>query len=97
MSNTPDGWASEFVAGLLNIDFATQNRSALGPWLVATEAPDLMPGVPPDGQYGGLYATVLEPDVTGQPSPIPSAAKWQADAAAGVRWSVSGLQIQLDP
>lgn len=97
VSNTPDGCARQFVTGLLSIDFANQHRGDLGPWLVAAEAPDLMPGVPPGGRYGGLYATVLEPDVTGQPSPIPTAAQWQADAAAGVRWSVSGLQVTLDP
>lgn len=97
VSNTPGGWARQFATGLLDVNFAAQHRSALGSWLVAAEAPDLMPGVPPGGQYGGLYATLLEPAVTGQPSPIPSPSQWKAYATAGVHWSVSGLQIQLDP
>ena len=40
---------------------------------------------------------MLDPAITGQPSPVPSGSQWQADAAAGVRWSVSELQVQLDP
>jgi hypothetical protein len=94
---TPEGWTRQFVGGLLDIDFARQNRLGLGAWLVAEEALDLMPGIPAGAQLGTLYATVMDPAVTGQLSPIPPAAVWQADAAAGVRWSVSNLQVQLDP
>ena len=46
VSETPDGWATEFTSGLLDIDFAHQSRGALGAWLVAEEAPDLLPGIP---------------------------------------------------
>ncbi len=94
---TPEGWTRQFVAGLLDVDFARQSRSGLGAWLVAEEAPDLMPGIPVGAQLGSLYATVMDPAITGQPSPIPPAAIWQANAAAGVRWSVSNLEVQLDP
>lgn len=96
-SDTPGGWTRQFVSGLLDINFATQSRVALGAWLVAEEAPDLMPGVPPAARYGGLYATVLDPAITGQPSPIPSDAVWQADAAGGVRWTASDLLVGPDP
>lgn len=96
-SNTPGGWTRQFVSGLLDINFATQTRAALGAWLVAEEAPDLMPGVPPAARYGGLYATVMDPAVTGQASPIPSGAAWQADAAGAVRWTVSNLLVGPDP
>ena len=46
LSETPDGWAIEFASSLLDINFARQSRNALGAWLVAEEAPDLMPGIP---------------------------------------------------
>ena len=97
VADTPGAWVREFVPGLLDIDFAHQSRDALGAWLTAEEAPDLMPGIPPGNRYGELYATLLEPAVTGQASPIPTATQWQADAAAGVRWTVTSLQVQLDP
>jgi hypothetical protein len=94
---TPEGWTREFVAGLLDVDFARESRSRLGAWLVAEEAPDLMPGIPVDAQLGSLYATVMDPALTGQPSPIPPASVWRANAAAEVRWSVRNLEVQLDP
>jgi hypothetical protein len=94
---TPEGWTRQFVAGLLDVDFARQSRSGLGAWLVAEEAPDLMPGIPVGAQLGSLYATVMDPAIIGQPSPLPPAGIWQGNAAAGVRWSVSNLEVQLDP
>lgn len=57
-----------------------------------------MPGIPPEARLGWLVATVLDPQPgSGARSPIPSRTQWQAYAAAGVRWSVSGLHVQLDP
>ena len=96
-TSTPSAWSREFTAGLLDIDFASQSRAELGNWLVAEEAPDLMPGIPVPDQLRTLYASVLEPAIDGQPSPVPSAAEWGAEAAAGVRWSVSALLAQPDP
>jgi len=97
VANTPEGWSTEFVQGLLDINFAHQSRSALGPWLVAQDAPDLMPGIPTAFQDLSLYTTVFASSITGQASPVPSASEWQSNAASGVRWSVSDLEIQLDP
>jgi hypothetical protein len=94
---TPEGWTRQFVAGLLDVDFTHRSRFGLGAWLVAEEAPDLMPGIPAGAQLSSLYATVMDPAITGQPSPIPPLAVWQANAAAGVRWSVRNLEVQLDP
>ena len=93
---TPDGWASQFVAGLLDIDFARQSRGCLGAWLVAEEAPDLMPGIPWPPSSARCTPRCWTRPVTGQP-PMPSGPQWQADAAAGVRWSVRNLHVQLDP
>ena len=95
---TPEGWASEFVTALLDIDFSKQSRDALARWLVADEAPDLMPGIPITASYGWLVATVLEPGlVQGATTPVPSTTQWGVDASAGVRWSVRELHVQLDP
>lgn len=97
VSNTPDAWARTFVQGLLTIDFAQQSRGSLGGWLVAQEASDLMPGIPVGFQDRALYVSVMAPEIMAQPPLIPSAAQWETDAMAGVRWAVSGLQVQLDP
>jgi hypothetical protein len=96
LSETPDGWATEFVSGLLHIDFAHQSRDALSAWVVAEEAPDLMPGIPQAFSERALYVSLLEPGIVGQPSSVPSAAQWRVDAGAGVRWSASDLEVQLD-
>jgi hypothetical protein len=95
---TPENWARAFVAGLLDVDYAHQSRSALGAWLQAQEAPMLIPGLPATVADKVLYLSLLDPQVlAGQPSPIPAPVPWQADAHAGVRQSVSDLLIQPDP
>ena len=97
LSETPDGWAIEFTSGLLDINFARQSRNALGAWLVAEEAPDLMPGIPSAFSERALYVSLLEPGIIGQVSPLLSPSQWRADAAARVRWSAGDLEVQLDP
>jgi hypothetical protein len=97
VSQTPDGWATEFVAGLLDINFARQSRNALGAWLVAEEAPDLLPGIPTGFRDRALYVSLLSPGIIGQSSPLPSPSQWRADAEASVRWRASDLAVQLEP
>lgn len=95
---TPGSWTTSFVSALFNIDFASQSRRSLGAWLVAESAADLMPGIPAAVGQRMLYVSLLDPsDLTGDTSPIPSAAAWQSNAHQGVRWSVTDLQVTPDP
>ena len=96
-TDTPEGWVRQFVTALLGIDFSRQTRSGLAAWLVADEAPDLMPGIPPDAQLGSLYVTLLTPQVSGQLSPIPDQTTWDRDRSAGLRWKASDIEITVDP
>jgi len=97
LSGTPEGWTEVFLKGLLDIHFAHQSRIALAAWLVAEEAPDLMPGIPPAFQDRALTVTLLDPGITGQLSPLPPANQWLVYAKAGVRWWTSDLEVQLEP
>ena len=98
VANDPETWATSFVAGLLDVDYATRSRAALGPWLMAEEAPEFLPGVPPAVEDKVLYAWLLDPGlVNGSGPPIPSVADWASDADAGARQIVSNLVTQADP
>jgi hypothetical protein len=97
VANTPEQWASEFTAGLLDIDFAHQSRSGLGEWLSAEAAPEMLPGVPQQIQDKLLYLCLLDASALGNASPIPDQSTWDRDARSSVRWSVSGLFAQPDP
>jgi hypothetical protein len=95
---TPQSWAQEFVTGLLEVDYARQSRPGLGRWLVAEEAPELLPGVPASVADKVLYISVLDPSLFGgQPTPTASPAQWAEDARSGVTQSVSGILVQADP
>ena len=98
VANSPEAWATEFVTGLLDVDYARQSRPALGPWLQAQEAPLLIPGIPAGAADKELFATVLDPglvQVAGPP--IATASQWAANARSGVRQTVSDLLTQSDP
>jgi hypothetical protein len=97
-SPQPGQWVTSFTNTLLGIDFAGQTRVGLGHWLVANEAPEMVPGVVPSVQNAVLYLSVFDPSAAGgTTSPVPSAVQWQADAAAGVTWSASQLLVEMDP
>ena len=97
-ASAPDLWASEFVTGLLAVDYAHQSRDGLGRWLSAEEAPELLPGIPPTVAQRVLYLSLFDASAVGQAaSPVPDAATWATDARQGVRTSVSDVAVQPDP
>ena len=99
MANSPETWATEFVAGLLDIDYARQSRIcarsvAASPRGAATL---LRPS-----RLGAadkiLFCRVLDPHlVQSAGSPIATASQWAANAKSGVRQTVSDLLTQPDP
>ncbi len=98
VANSPETWATEFVTGLLDINYARQSRTALGPWLQAEEAPLLIPGIPASATDKELYATVLDPSlvqIAGPPIATPS--QWATNARSDVRQTVGDLLTQTDP
>jgi hypothetical protein len=95
---TPEGWAQLFTDGLLDVDYAHQSRAALGAWLQAQEAPELIPGVPSSVADRVLYISLLDPGLFGgQPTPVTSPSQWSAKAQRGVRQRVSDVVVQADP
>jgi hypothetical protein len=97
VSDSPELWVHQFVTRLLDINFQQQPRAALGAWLSAQEAPELLPGVPAAVQDKLLYLSLLDPAaVGGGATPIPDAGTWAANARAGISWEVSGLLVEPD-
>lgn len=98
VADTPESWSTEFVQGMLDIDFAHQTRAGLGGWLSAEEAPELLPGVPAGVADKVLYLSMFDADTLGSgPSSIPDQAGWDSLARAGAHWSVTDLLAQPDP
>jgi hypothetical protein len=95
---TPEAWAQLFTDGLLDVDYAHQSRAALGAWLQAQEAPELIPGLPSSVADKVLYISLLDPGLFGgQPTPVASPSQWSAKAQLGVRQRVSDVVVQADP
>ncbi len=98
VTEAPGAWAESFLGALLDVDYARQSRAALGPWLEAEEAPDLLPGVPASVADKVLYVSLLDPGATGeQASPVPSARRWAALGREGATQRASDLEVQVDP
>jgi len=96
-ANNPEQWVTEFTDELLDIDFAHQSRAALGAWLSAEEAPELLPGVPQQVQNKVLFLSLCDAGALGVTSPIPDQSIWDAYTRSAVRWSVSDVLVQADP
>jgi hypothetical protein len=96
-TNDAQQWTQAFVTELLTINFNHQTRAGLGTWLSAVEAPERLPGVPPDAQNKVLYLSLMDPiDAGNEASPVPDTAQWSALAARHITWSAHNLLIQPD-
>lgn len=87
-----DTYATAFVRELLSINFAKQSRQALLEWAQSEVAPDPLSGVRTRVSTTFLYSNLMS-----SATPLPSPAQWAANAAASVRWSVSGVEEIVNP
>lgn len=92
-----NGYAIAFAEELLDRNYRHQTRGELLAWSQAEAAAELFPGIPKAVAPKGLYVSLTEPslaDLTA--SPVPSAARWSADAAAGISQSVYSVLANPD-
>jgi hypothetical protein len=92
-------YADAWVGELLDIDYRSQSRTGLLAWAVEGEAANTLPGVPTGVADKALYASLADPTLGGQQgsSPVPSPARWAADAKAEVTQRVLGIETSVDP
>jgi hypothetical protein len=94
----PSAYAIAFVTELLDTNYAVASRDGLLAWAEHEEAPNTLPGVPAAVAGKALVLSLADPDLPGgSPSPVPSAARWIADAQSGVTQSVTDVQAEVDP
>lgn len=90
-----DAWVTE----ALNIDFRSQSRAGLLAWAVAGEAANTLPGVPADVAGKALYASLIDPALSGTTAAtvVPTVKVWAADAKQGALQRVGSVTASVDP
>lgn len=89
----PATYAEAFTTELLDLDYATEGRSALLSWLVSESAPATFPATPKWLQVAECYVSIGTSELGA--TPIASATGWHADAAGDVSWSVSDVMAYV--
>jgi hypothetical protein len=93
----PDAYALAFTRELLTIDYRTQTRTGLLAWAQSEEAPDTLPGVPPQIADKSLVGSLAYNGVTGtEVSPIASATHWPTPSS-GTTQRVARLAASVTP
>lgn len=88
----PATYAEAFTTELLDLDYATESRSALLSWVVSESAPDTFPATPRWLEVESCFVSIGTAELNAQQggrSPIATVSGWAADAAGNVRWSVA--------
>jgi hypothetical protein len=91
-AQAPSTYALAFTQELLDIDFATSKRQDLLAWTSYNDAPNSTVTMPV-----AINLKVLPASLTMNPTPIPTASKWERLAAERTTWRVSGLVTSVSP